>query len=499
MKLKCSFIKCALLSAAAVGLLVAQSVRPAVARQEAGRGFGVFVKADDGKPVKIYDKSYALVIGVSDYTSGWPKLPGVKQDIAAVRAALERQGFEVVTVENPTALQLDDAFRSFILQYGLSIENRLLFYFAGHGHTIRQSYGEDMGYIVPVDAPNPNYDPVGFATKAMDMQQMELYARRIQSKHALFLFDSCFSGSFFALSRGVPDNISYKTSRPVRQFITSGSAQEKVPDYSIFRQQFILALEGEADGNKDGYVTGSELGDFLQDRVVNYTHNAQHPQYGKIRNPNLDKGDFVFALPKTQSAPPSAEQAAKAEPARLDPATLELAFWNTIQNSVDAEDYKEYLTKYPHGQFAGVAGRRIAAMGRTARPQVAEKKNNKATPQTEKPLAEKKRSLTPLKVVDTLEGARATTTTANSDLKDYSAYRSGDIFIVVIPDAEMSGSLNSLEGRGFTGVQFDRRGNDMILSFRLQQGWSAKVNQKFNELNVDFIKSPRTANSVLRP
>jgi hypothetical protein len=45
-------------------------------------------------------------------------------------------------------------------------------------------------------------------------------------------------------------------------------------------------------------VTALELGEFLQKTVVNYSKNAQHPQYGKIRNPNLDKGDFVFVLPK---------------------------------------------------------------------------------------------------------------------------------------------------------------------------------------------------------
>jgi hypothetical protein len=35
---------------------------------------------------------------------------------------------------------------------------------------------------------------------------------------------------------------------------------------------------------------------YLSDKVVNYTHRRQHPQYGKINNPDLDRGDFVFAL-----------------------------------------------------------------------------------------------------------------------------------------------------------------------------------------------------------
>ena len=254
----------------------------------------VFLKNTNGDPIQLYKNSYALLVGASNYYNGWPKLDGVLQDIAAVKDELERQGFTVITVIDPGLDELQDAYRNFINQYGLDPGNRLLFYFAGHGHTVRTAYGEEMGYIVPVDAPNPNIDKNGFLSKAMTMQQIEVYAKRIQSKHALFLFDACFSGSIFAISRAIPENISYKTTKPVRQFITSGSADETVPDESVFRAQFISALEGEADMNKDGFITGTELGEFLQEKVVNYSKGSQHPQYGKIRNPHLDKGDFVF-------------------------------------------------------------------------------------------------------------------------------------------------------------------------------------------------------------
>lgn len=273
------------------------------ALQTDGRGLGVVhIKGEDGREVRLYERSYALVIGVSDYTHGWPRLSGVEKDIEDVARALERHGFLVTKVRNPDSARLDKEFKTFISAYGRGVENRLLFYFAGHGHTVKQSYGEDMGYIVPADAPSPARDRNGFLDKALNMRQIERYAEDIQAKHALFLFDSCFSGALFARSRAVPDAIRYKTSLPVRQFITSGSADEQVPDQSIFRSQFVEALDGEADLNRDGYVTGAELGLFLQDKVINYSRNTQHPQYGKIRNPNLDKGDFVFALTNAPAA-----------------------------------------------------------------------------------------------------------------------------------------------------------------------------------------------------
>jgi len=255
-----------------------------------------------GKEVILYKESHALVIGVSEYTNGWPRLPGVKSDVQEVKAALEAHGFNVIVSMNPDRDTLERAFNSFINQYAHNPENRLLFYFAGHGYTFKLAYGGEMGYIIPADAPLPENNEIEFLAKAMDMQMIEVYARRIQAKHALFLFDSCFSGSLFAISRAVPESISSKTANAVRQFITSGSANETVPDQSVFRQQFITALDGEGDNNRDGYVTGSELGIFLEDTVINYSRGSQHPQYGKIRDRYLDKGDFVFTLPEPQVA-----------------------------------------------------------------------------------------------------------------------------------------------------------------------------------------------------
>lgn len=328
------------------------------------------IKTPEGEEIGLYKESHALLIGVSDYTAGWPSLPGVKKDVQAVQTVLEEHGFHVVVVEDPTRAELDQVFTDFINQYGQESDNRLLFYFSGHGHTLTLSYGDEMGYIVPVDAPNPHTDETGFMANAMDMQMIEVYAKRIQSKHALFLFDSCFSGSIFSLSRAAPESITYKTAKPVRQFMTSGSAEEQVPDESIFRQQFISALDGEADVNGDGYVTGTELGEFLQDNVVNYSKGAQHPQYGKISHPTLDKGDFVFLLPGTaQTEAVSAEKEQEAEPAMAEPATAQVAdpeteMWELIKNSDNISDVQDFLAAFPDGKYAKVAQLKLKQLER---------------------------------------------------------------------------------------------------------------------------------------
>ena len=202
----------------------------------------VAIKNPQGEQVLLYKESYALVVGVSEYEKGWPTLPGVLKDVELVKDALEEKDFHVITVINPSFDELRNAIEKFIHRYGQQEDNRLLFYFAGHGHTLKLSYGDEMGYFVPVNAPNPNRDESGFLAKSLNMESIEVFAKQIQAKHALFLFDSCFSGSIFALSRAaIPANISYKTSEPVRQFVTAGSANETVPDESIFRDQFIWA------------------------------------------------------------------------------------------------------------------------------------------------------------------------------------------------------------------------------------------------------------------
>ena len=251
----------------------------------------------DSTTIELYNESHALVIGVSKYLNGWPYLPGVKKDINLLKPVLEKQGFIVHTIEDPTKVEFEKAMANFIAKYGQKSKNRLLIYFAGHGKTITTSYGVELGYIVPFDAPNPHSDLAGFKSTAIPMSQIEIYAQQIESRHVLFLFDACFAGSLFSITRAIPDELSNKTAYPVRQFITSGSADEEVSDESIFCQQLITALSTDnADTNKDGYLTGSELGEYLQKKVTYYSYNHQHPQYGKIRNPFLDKGDFVFLL-----------------------------------------------------------------------------------------------------------------------------------------------------------------------------------------------------------
>lgn len=311
-------------------VVLLQLIGPAtivVEAQQETRGARLKIESQDNGEIELYEESHALLIGVINYAPGWKRLPGVEKDLIDIRQVLERHGFKVKVLMDPTRDKYDQAIREFIRERGQREHNRLIIYFAGHGHTLMTIDGRQLGYLVTSDAPLPSRDAdsfrektVGsnvnvqdrtkdnglFKEKAISMGEIELQAVQIESKHVLFVFDSCFSGALFYELRGmqeIPKVISSKVAKPVRQFITAGTDLQQVPDDSIFKVEFVQGLDGEADVNKDRYVTGSELGMFLEEKVATYSRGRQTPSYGKIRDPKLDQGDFVFILdqPKTKS------------------------------------------------------------------------------------------------------------------------------------------------------------------------------------------------------
>ncbi len=321
--------------------------KPIVAQGE-GRGQSVRIKGENGQMVSLYDESHALVIGVSNYTAGWKTLRGVRNDMIEVDRVLRSQGFTVKSIFDPKHAEVDSAIRDFISECGMNERNRLLIYFAGHGHTEELPDGRDIGYIVPADAPSPQQNPRQFSRLAISMDDIIAYARKIRSKHALFIFDSCFSGSIFETRSGMrrPPGVESSAAAPVRQFITSGTKNQTVPDESKFRLYFVRAFEQrEGDMNGDDYITGEELGFYLAGRVARETLDAQTPRHGKINDGYLNQGDFVFEFPKPDGQKISGNQ--------TDP---EDSLWTGIAQNNDAQALEAYWSVYcPTGRYCHAA------------------------------------------------------------------------------------------------------------------------------------------------
>ena len=263
---------------------------------QAQRGMKTVVRTKTGQDILSYSESYALIVGNGAYTNGWDPLEGTLKDVKEVAAALEKHGFNVTLRTDLKKADFDTVFEAFI-RNGEDKDSRLLFYYAGHGHTETLRTGEKLGYLVMVDSPRPTTTGKIDGSKNVDMESLATQAKRIDALHVLYMFDSCFSGSILN-ARNIPqppaiqDSVKY----PVRQFITAGRADEPVPDYSRFKRAFLDLLEGKVEEPiPDGYITGEELGLYLKNAVSKY-NPAQNPQYGKINDPNLNKGDFVFVV-----------------------------------------------------------------------------------------------------------------------------------------------------------------------------------------------------------
>ena len=97
----------------------------------------------------------------------------------------------------------------------------------------------------------------------------------------------------------------------------------------------------------------------------------------------------------------------------------------------------------------------------------------------------KQKRITSVWTTTTAAGSRVHVV-SNSPVNDYEGYTRGGRFYVKIPLADLPSARGSLLGRGFDDVQIQRYGDGIIISFRLQPGTTARVEQASNRLDIVF-------------
>jgi len=175
-------------------------------------------------------------------------------------------------------------------------DDRVFFFFAGHGATRTLEDGRQIGFIIPSDADLENY----YST-AISMSALREAADWIAAKHIYFVMDSCYSG--LAMSRGLgpfSKDRSYLEEvarRTARQILTAGGAEQTVADdgpggHSVFTWALLQGLEGQADLDGNGVITASELGAYVSPIVSNFA--KQTPVVGNLVG--SEGGEFLFEL-----------------------------------------------------------------------------------------------------------------------------------------------------------------------------------------------------------
>ena len=253
-------------------------------------------------PASLYRESWAVVIGINDYQN-WPRLRYAVNDAQAIDDVLVNKfGFKPDHIRK---LLNGEATRTRIMQVlgdefsdpaKVQREDRVFFFFAGHGATRTMADGRQIGFIVPVDADRENY----YST-AISMTQLREATDLIAAKHIYFVMDSCYSG--LALSRGggtFSKDRSYLeeiTRRTSRQILTAGGADQQVADdgpngHSVFTWTLLQGLQGQADLDGNGFITASELGSYISPIVAQLSR--QTPTVGNLVG--SEGGEFIFEL-----------------------------------------------------------------------------------------------------------------------------------------------------------------------------------------------------------
>lgn len=306
---------------------------------------------------------YALVIGNDDYQS-LRKLKTAAADAREVERVLrETYSFQTKLLINATRSQIVAALSYYRRE--LTPDANLLIYYAGHGYNDKEA---DKAYWLPVDATGDD------VSNWIIADEITTGIRVIPARHVLIISDSCYSGT---LTRGL--NIASPPPAMREQFIQRMAAgrsrtlmasggDEPVADsggggHSVFAAALLNGLQVM---DKPQFTAGELFSSYVIEPVAGRAE--QTPVYDPLRNSGHESGDFVFVRVKTPDGK-TVEVTVKTPPtAAVDPAAFELSYWNSIQNSTDAEDFKDYLSRYPNGQFASIARRRVASLTSAARP-----------------------------------------------------------------------------------------------------------------------------------
>lgn len=245
-----------------------------------------------------YTSSRALLIGIDNYVNASPLSYAVSDAIEVRNALVDLHGF---ASENVILLQDHEATRAGILtaflrfaKEDVDVDERLLIFFAGHGHT-RTGHRGEVGYLVPFDA-----NPQDLAT-LIRWDELTRNAELLRPKHILFVMDACYGG--LALSRSLKPGSSRflkdMITRYSRQVLTAGKADEVVadsggpiPNHSVFTGHLIEGLRGNAS-TAEGIITGNSLMAYVYAMVSRDKNSHQTPHYGHFDG----DGDFVFSGP----------------------------------------------------------------------------------------------------------------------------------------------------------------------------------------------------------
>lgn len=278
----------------------------------------------------------ALVIGNADYRVD--PLDNPVNDARLVAKSLEQAGFAVTLRENLARTALVDTLRGFGNKLN---ENTIaVLYYAGHGLQLR-----DHNYLIPVDAEIRSEDEIPLA--GVDLGFILGRMSHARSRINIVILDACRNNPFAGKSGPRVQGLA-PMDAPVGTLLGFATAPGKLAADSAGGAHSAYARHLARHILAPGLPV-EQVFKRVREGVVGDTQGLQVPWESSSL-----QGEFAFV-------PGSGSQTASTT-ATVDEARAELAFWQSIEASRNADEFRAYLRQYPSGRFAALAQTRVAAL-----------------------------------------------------------------------------------------------------------------------------------------
>ena len=335
-------------------------------------------QTDQVAALPVSAKRWALVIGVDKYLDPQiSPLKGSDNDARQIADALVRySGFpqdQVILLSTSQPIERQPTRVNILrrlsnLSTTVPKDGMLLVSFAGHG---MERAGQ--AFLLPADAQIS--DQISFLEEtAISMNRVKSWIKETGVGQVVLLLDACRNDP--GGRADAPNNLTNAyvnafnfdvRNREVQAFATvyATGIGQRAYEYTEKKQGYfswavVEGLKGAAANDK-GEVTLSQLVKYVQDAVpkriaVDLGSTKQQKPFAVIEGYRAD--ELVLAV--TSGATNTAANV-PGNIATVDPAAIELSFWESIKNSNNPNDFKAYLDKYPDGQFAELAKSRANA------------------------------------------------------------------------------------------------------------------------------------------
>ena len=310
------------------------------------------------------EKRVALVFGNASYKAPARPLDNPKADARLIAKSLQKVGFKVMLKEDASKSAMESAIQDFGAQAdGADIA---LVYYAGHGMEIG-----GKNYLLPVDAKLAN-------ARELDTQTMQLdvILNFVEgAKLAIVVLDAC---------RDNPFRDQVTRSLGTRSLSVGRGLAPVVPEHNMLIAYAAAAGFTAEDGTGRANSPYAEaLARHLTDpgvdipRMFGRVHDAVQAQTSKRQHPmqyGMLSGDAVYLVPpKDGSKPvvqastqPQVKSHAHESATRDSGGSAELDYWRSADKIGTENAYRNYLKRYPKGEFAELATENVERLRATS-------------------------------------------------------------------------------------------------------------------------------------